>query len=820
MLSFFQNKGVDVLEPTWNDINPRLYLNHLMPQYAPHGQDYCHSMIGVNTPRSDGPAKASGTMTYASDVIIPGMMYGVCLRSPYPHAEIVSMDTSEAEAMGAVCLTYDDIDPVIVYNERSVSTPSGTYRDRTILPNKCRHVGEAIAAVAADTEELAFKALRAIKVEYKELPAVYEPEEALKDDAPQLYDHIYFDTEEIKVKNNIGVVRNIYEGDVEGAMKRADRVFEQDFNLRRIYHAQMETKCAAAKPEVDGSLTVWGTIQSIHGARQLIAHALQMPLCKVNVKKLPFGGAFGSSIQVNSVIPICAALAKKAKRPVKITSSREEDFYSHNKYPSKFHVRMGVTNDGELIAGHVKALIDFGAHQIQPLPFMGCTSGWFASLYKYAGNIAFEGTAVYTNKTPCCAMQGYGNPQINFAIESMVDMICDEMGFDPIEFRLKNMRSIGDEFWAQGPTIRSIIKSSGTEEGLIDGSKKIGFANRGKPEEKTGRYRRGIGVARGFHCSGTGGPKEGEVIDYSFATVKINEDGSVDLVTPVTDHGGGTWDALRKIVAEVLSVPLDMVGLSPADTMNTGYDVCTHATRGVFCGGGAARNSAIKVREKLLEYAGRMMDENVQDLETVMDPVEHQGRVQVKDYPTKSMTYNEIARKAWIMSWGTLVHSESYRQKNAPPCFTIHFCECEVDTYTGVVTFPKVVIYGDCGTAFNPDLVKGQLIGSWNRGYGYTMYETCETNEETGHLFNKGLMVDYKTPTACEMPSIPQMDVNLCHVYEPTGPFGAKGIGEAALASVQACIANAIYNAIGVRFTELPITPERVLAAIKEKEGK
>ena len=254
--------------------------------------------------------------------------------------------------------------------------------------------------------------------------------------------------------------------------------------------------------------------------------------------------------------------------------------------------------------------------------------------------------------------------------------------------------------------------------------------------------------------------------------------------------------------------------------MNTGYDVCTHATRGVFCGGGAARNSAIKVREKLLEYAGRMMDENVQDLETVMDPVEHQGRVQVKDYPTKSMTYNEIARKAWIMSWGTLVHSESYRQKNAPPCFTIHFCECEVDTYTGIVTFPKVVIYGDCGTAFNPDLVKGQLVGSWNRGYGYTMYETCETNEETGHLFNKGLMVDYKTPTACEMPSIPEMDVNLCHVYEPCGPFGAKGIGEAALASVQACIANAIYNAIGVRFTELPITPERVLAAIKEKEGK
>ena len=794
-----------------------MYLNHLDPKNAPHGEEYCHSMIGVNTPRSDGAAKVSGTMQYASDLIIPGMLYGAVLRSPYPHAEILSIDTSEAEALGAVCLTYKDIDPV-VYNERSVSTPSGTYRDRTILPNKARHVGEPIAAVAAETEELAYKAVKALKVEYKVLPAVFEPEDALKDDAPQLYDTIYLDEQEIKVKNNIGVVRNIYEGDVEAGLAKADRIFERDFSLGRIYHAQLETKCAVAKPEIDGSLTVWGTCQSIHGCRQLLAYALQMPLTKINVKKLPFGGAFGSSIQVNTVIPICAAIAMKAGRPVKLTSSREEDFYSHQKYPSKYHVRFGVTNDGVITAGHVKALVDFGAHQVQPLPFMGCTSGWFASLYKYQGNIAFEGTAVYTNKTPCCAMQGYGNPQINFAIESMIDIICDEMGFDPIDFRLKNYRGPGDEFWGQGPTIRSIIKSSGVEESLVEGRKVFHFDDRKTPAEKTGTKRRGKGVARGFHCSGTGGPKEGEVIDYSFATVKINEDGSVDVLSPVTDHGGGTWDALRKIVAEVLQVPYDMVGLSPADTMNTGYDVCTHATRGVYCGGAAAKNAAMKVREKLFEYAGRMMDENPGDLEVVMDPVAHQGRVQVKNYPAKSMTINEIARKAWIMSWGTLSYSDSYRQKNCPPCFTTHFVEVEVDTETGVITFPHVLIYGDCGVAMNPDLVKGQLVGSFNRGLGYTVYEYLPTDEKTGHLKNMGLLVDYKTPSLYEMPLVEDMQVELCHTYEPTGPFGAKGIGEAALASVQAAISNAIYNAIGIRFYELPITPEVVLAALKKKK--
>ena len=271
-----------------------MYLNHLDPKNAPHGEDYCRSMIGVNTPRSDGAAKASGTMQYASDLNIPGMLYAAVLRSPYPHAEILSIDTSAAEAMGAVCLTPRDIKP-IVYNERSVSTPAGTYRDRTILPlKKARHVGEPIAAVAAETEELAFQAMHALKVEYRVLPAVYEPEEAMKDGAPQLYDTIYLDEQEIKVKNNIGVIRNIYEGDLEAGFARADRIVERDFSLGRIYHCQMETKCAVVKPEIDGSITVWGTVQSIHGCRQLLAYTLQMPLCKVNVKKIPFGGAFGS----------------------------------------------------------------------------------------------------------------------------------------------------------------------------------------------------------------------------------------------------------------------------------------------------------------------------------------------------------------------------------------------------------------------------------------------------------------------------------------------------------------------------------------------
>lgn len=775
------------------------------------------SVIGQNTPRGDGYAKVTGTMQYPSDIIIPGMLYGAVLRSPHPHAEIVSIDTSAAEAMGAVCLTYDDINPVI-YNERSVSVPASTYRDRTVLPQKARHVGEPIAAVAAETEELAYKALAALKVEYKILPAVFEPEEAMKDGAPQLYEEIYLNETKLAVHNNVGVVRNIDEGDCDAGFARADRIFERDFELGRIYHAQLETKGSVCKPEPDGSLSVWATTQSIHGTRQLLGRILKLPLSKVNVKKLAFGGAFGSSIQVNTVVPICACIAMKARRAVRMCSAREEDFYSHNKYPSKFHVKIGVTKDGLITAAEVRALVDFGAHQVQPLPYMGCVAGWFASLYRYEGNIRFQGIAVYTNKTPCCAMQGYGNPQINFAIESMIDIISHEMGFSPIDFRLKNYRGVGDEFWGQGPTIRSIIKSCGVEESLVEGRKAFRFDERADPFQKTGVKRRGVGVARGFHCSGTGGPKDGEVIDYSSCMVKINEDGSVDLVTPVTDHGGGTLDALRKIVSESLQVPYDLVGLSPAETMNTGYDVCTHATRGVYCGGGAVCHVCLKVKEKLLEMGARYLVENAQDLEVVLDPEVHQGRVQVKGYPQKSVTVGVLAKHAQIMNWGTIAYTDSYRQKNCPPCFTTHFVEVEVDTETGVITLPRALMYADCGVAMNPDLVKGQLIGAFNRGFGYTTMEALPTDPETGALRNNGLLIDYKTPASAEMPLAGNIRVELCHTYEPTGPFGAKGIGEAALASAQAAISNAIYNAVGIRFYKLPITPEVMLAALKAKE--
>ncbi|MBQ3551870.1 MAG: xanthine dehydrogenase family protein molybdopterin-binding subunit [Clostridia bacterium] len=775
-------------------------------------------VVGTDTPRMDGYAKVTGKQEYSSDISYPDMMWAVVIRSPFPHAEIVSIDTSEAEAFGAVVLTSKDTNPYL-YNERSVSVPNATFRDRRLLPtDKVRHYGEPVMALAHDTEALAHKAARLVKIVYRELPYVLDAEEAMKDGAPQLFDKIYLGDEEVLVHNNKGVIRNIDEGNVDKGFAEADHIYEAHYVLDRIYHNQLETKSAVCKPEPDGSMTVWCTTQSIHGTRSLIAKLLDLPFSKVNIKKVTLGGGFGSSIQMNTVIPICAALAKKSGRPVKLLSSREEDFYSHHKYPTTFDIKLGVTSDMMITAAEVKALVDFGSHQIQPLAYIGCTAGWFASLYKYGSNIRFNGTAVYTNKVPCCAMQGYGNPQINFAIESMIDDICNEHGWDPIEFRLKNYRTVGDEFWGQGPTIRSIIKTSGVKESLIEGGELFNWKERKPHTEKTGRYRKGIGVARGFHTSGTGGPKEGEVIDYSSAYIKINEDGSVDVVSPVMDHGGGTWDALAKICADVLQVPLNKVGMSPTDTRTTGFDICTHATRGVYCGGAAVEHVALKVREKLLEVAGRIMNEDPKRLSIYRDDELGQGVVYLIGFPDKRMTIEQIAFHAKNYSWGTIAYADSYRQKNCPPCFVTHFVEVEVDTLTGDINMTKALMYGDCGTAINPKLLEGQLIGSFNRGLGYTLYEHIDYDNKTGQLKNRAMMVDYKTPTFCEMPYVKDCMVRVCDVYEPTGPFGAKGIGEAALASVAASIGNAIYNAVGIRFTSIPITPEKMLKALKEKE--
>jgi xanthine dehydrogenase molybdenum-binding subunit len=775
-------------------------------------------ILGKATSRKDGVARVTGQERYTPDVRLPRMLHGRVLSSPYAHARIKHIDVSKAEALGAVVITWDDV-PHVRYNERIITIPKVLHKDHYVLADKVRRMGEAVAAVAAETEALAEKAVRAIQVAYEVLPVLTDPLEAMQPGAEPIYDTVMWGEREVKIENNVACERKVNEGDVERAFAEADVIVAGSFKTPKIYHAQMETKSVVCRPEPDGGLTVWPTTQSIHNVRILLGQIFDLPLSKVNVKRVPVGGTFGSSIQMNPPVPICAALALKARRPVKLTLTREEDVHDHSRYGTQIDLKLAARQDGTLTGAEMHVIADIGAHNIQAYSFLGVCVGWLVSLYKLP-NVRYKGTAVYTNKVISCAMQGFGNPQVTFAAESLLDELAEKLGMDPVELRLKNYVGLGDTFWGQGPLVRSIVQSDGVPQLLREGAERIDWERRNPPPSpprvrggsKGGRYRRGIGMARGFHTSSAGAPQPGDVIDFSGALVKINVDGSVDVVTALMDHGGGTLEALAKLVAETLGVPLDKVNLAPAETCSTVYDCVTHATRGVYAGGGAAVKAAEKVRQELLETAARYLNVMPEALALRLDEELGQGVVYAPAIPERQMTLGEIATRCWTESWKTIAGVVSHRPVHCPPAYVSVFLEVEVDTWTGQVRTLRAVMGSDCGTVINPDMAAGQLEGGLNKGAGLALYENNEWDPD-GQIAGGGYWIDAKTPAIQESPCLDGLSVHFADTYEPSGPHGAKGIGEAATNPVAAAYANAIYNALGVRFYELPITPEKILEA-------
>ena len=776
-----------------------------------------YSVLGKDTQRKDGLAKVTGAEKFASDLSLPGMLHVRILKSEHPHAVVKRIDAAEAEKMGAIMLTPDDA-PDVRFCPRLVSTPDATYKDWRVLTRKPVYVGEAIAAVAAETEELAQRALEAIRVEYEPLQAYFTVEDAYRDGSTQIHEDILLSDSALKVQNNVACTLDLREGDVEAAFKESDVVLERTFRTNRRYHVQLETKAVLVKPDINGGVTVWSTTQTLHNSRLLLHEVFGLPMGKIRVMKTPLGGSFGSSIQVNTVTLIAVAMALKTRRPVKIHFTREEDIHDHCSYSMIFKLKLGAMRDGHLVGGHMDAWLDLGSHQIQAYPLLGCMAGWWVSLYKLKAK-SYSGKAVYTNKTPSCAFRGYGNPQVSWMVETMMDELADKLGVDPLDFRLMNYVGKGDLFWGQGPTVKSIIQSCGVEEILRRGAEKIDWYNRPDAGSQTGRYRRGIGMGRGYHTSSAGAPVPGTVIDFSGAFLKLNEDGTLDYVTALMDHGGGTLEAHAKIIAEELCIPLENVNVIDADTSTTVYDVCTHASRGIYSGGGAALKVTKQVKEKLRAFAARMLDAEASALKFRCDEVRGQGVIYAEGVEGREVTFKEIAYNARHKNWGTVSAVDSYRQPACPPHFTGYFIEVEVDTWTGKVRPLRVVAGADIGTVINPKLAAGQVHGGLAMGWSMATMEDLPMDTATGELANRGMITDYKIPYAMDMPPLDDFEVFFTDTYEPTGPFGAKGIGEGALNPVAGAVANAIQNAIGIRFYELPLTKERILEALGKKEA-
>lgn len=746
--------------------------------------------VGRSIPRIDAVEKVTGEAVFTTDLEFPGMLYAKVLRSPYPHARIVSIDVSEAKKLPGVAAvaTWENTTNVMYNSSCSEANPPAVpVEDEQIFNRELRYVGDEVAAVAAVNEETALAALKLIRVEYEELPSVYDPLEAMKPDAPAVH--------ECFLGNNIAGMAKFPMGDIDQGFTESDIVIEEQYKLPVVKHCQLETQSAVASYTSAGKLTVWSTTQSPHPLRGLLARLFRLPASGVRVLNPPYiGGGFGSHVGTSAKAePIAAALAIMTKKPVKLVYDRKEDFIaSPTRHSGYITVKLGADRDGRLKALYLKAVLNTGAYACAGPDVTAVLGVTNISIYQIP-NVLYDGLCVYTNTTTAGAMRGFGNPQGNFAVESTMDIMAKTLGMDAVEFRLKNVMTPYAPWLPPYP-----CATVGLAECIQRGAQQIGWERRGGKKAGSKPYKvRGIGMAAGTHLSNSWP----FAVELDNAYLAIQEDGSAQLAAGVPDMGQGIATTLSQVAAASLGIGVDQVHIVFGDTQSTPYDIGSHASRTLYSAGTAVNAAGKDAREKLFAF----LAEQLKVPEDSLDMKEGQITVNGEE----NMTLKEAAHllhrnNRQIVGLGQTVPF------NAPP-WHAHFAEVEVDTRTGQVTVLRVVAAHDVGRAINPDIVEGQIQGSVLQGIGYALSEQIlydSHGKQVQDSFHK-----YYLPTIMETPEI---ETILVETNEPSGPFGAKGVGECGLVPTAAAIASAVENAVGIRFHEIPMTEERVLNALRE----
>ncbi len=758
---------------------------------------YKMSVVGKNVRKLDSVEKVTGTANFTTDVELPGMLFGRTLRSPYPHARIVNIDTTAAEKLEGVkaVISYKNTSRVL-FNTAATSTftlpPMMPVLDQYIFDSVVRYVGDEVAAVAAVTEEIAERALSLIKVEYEILPAVFDPLEALKDEAPALHG-------ECEAGKNIPAEKiHLEMGDVEKGFAEADFVFEHTFKVPVQKQTQMETQAAVAQVTKDGKITVYSTTQTPHPSRRILASIFEIPYSKVRVLNPPYvGGGFGVRIGLSAKAePIAVALALQAKKPVKVVYTRTEDFIaSDTRHPGYITVKTGVKKDGTLVSRKMHAILNSGAYCTWSGETPGVLGAMGLSMYR-CENQMYDGHSVYTNTTPTGAMRGFGNPQAMFAIDSQMDIIAEELGIDALELRIKNMMRPGDKW-----VLPYQCQSTGLEECIKNGAEEIGWNQKGS-FDNSGRFKRGIGVAVGTHVSNAW-PFCG---DYSNAYLTMQQDGSVNLAAGVPDLGTGTATTLAQMAAEVLGISFEKVSVTFGDTESTPFDIGSHASRTCYASGAAVVAAANEMKAQIFEYASKL-------LETYSDKIDiEEDHVYSTERPEQRISLFQVAERAHLAGIQFIGVGKVIPQ-NAPP-YMAHFADVEVDTHTGQISVIKMVGVHDVGRAIHPQICEGQIEGGIVQGIGYALSEEViydKNGKQVNNNFHK-----YMIPTSMDVPEIKAI---LVESNDPSHPFGVKGVGETGLVPTAAAIANAVYNATGVRMHEIPITAERMFKAIVKNKN-
>jgi 4-hydroxybenzoyl-CoA reductase subunit alpha len=769
---------------------------------AERDQERDTSVVGHGVTRYDAPDKVSGRAKYTADIRLPGMIYGKILTSPIPHGIIKRIDVSRARAVPGVLAVITGADVPDAY----YGVSPARHDEQILAKSRVRYVGDEVAAVAAVDEETAERALTLIEVEYERLPAVFDPDEALKPDSPRIH------PENPRYAGNVNTKVEWHFGDVERGFAEADHVREQRFTGNRTYQAPIEPHAALARWEHHGQrLTLWSSTQTPHYVHRMISLTLGIPMGAIRVIKPAVGGGFGVKAETTS-LDFCAVIfARMTGRPVMMEYSREEMFvHFRGRHKQHMDLKVGVKRDGTITAVQFRSVLDGGAYTSYGVITAYYAGSMLPTLYKIP-NYRYDGIRAYTNLPASGAFRGHGVPQPRFAFESMIDMIAEDLGLDPIEIRLRNAMTPGTR------TCNALDIASCEFTATLEKARE-----HSRWREKKGKLPRGrgIGVGCGGFVSGAGYPIYRSEFPHSNAMIRVHEDGTgVSLHIAAAEIGQGSDTVLVQIAAEELGIPYERVWLVDCDTVLSPLDLGSYSSRVTLMGGNAVRKAAASVKAQLFDAASRVLGCDAQAL------VAREGRIFVREHPAIGLDWAEAARLSFSRS-GPVVGVGCYE----PPkhlggefkggtvgtspaySFSTAICEVSVDLETGYVTVDSFTDFSDAGTVINPVTLHGQVEGAIIMGLGETLIEDTVFDAD-GRMKNPNLH-DYLVPTICETPAIHTAAVES---YEPRGPFGAKEIGEGSLVPVLGAIANAVYDACGVRVTELPITPEKILKGLEER---
>ena len=761
--------------------------------------------VGKSAPQIEAQEKVCGSAQFIADLYRPNMLFGAVLQSPHAHARILNYDLSQALAMTGVrgIVTGDDI-------QQNWRMGAFIKDEHALAKGKVRYVGEPVAAVAADTEAIARAAAAAINVTYEELPAALSPEAALSPGAAVIHEEAaeYLKVFEAGTQDNLCSRTSFREGDIERGWRDSDLIFEARYQTQPQAHVSLEPCGALAEMDANGRVTLWSANQSVFRVQANVSESLGMPMSRLRCLTPRIGAGFGNKMEPH-IQPITVLLAMKAKRPVKLILSREQDFEMvRARHPFEIRIKTGVKRDGTLIAREVEVLLDGGAFADDSPGVLGYALLMSCGPYRIP-HAYCHGRLAYTNKIRFGAFRGFGVPQVTFAGETQIDEIADALGLDPIEFRLKNLKREGD-CWLGGQPIAS--------NGLADCLDKVRKASGWNGERRlpeAGESRRALGVSCSAHISG---------LLSTGAIVRLLEDGTVLLNTGSVDIGQGSNTVLSQICAEALSIPLDRVSIASPDTDGSPYNWGTTASRVTYMTGTSVVGAAAEVERKIKDHAAEILECAPADLELIPG-----GLVAVKGIPQRHVSFAAVSGRAHWAAGGPIIgsHSWVFDQKTVDPkrasvvglpfpqigafVFNATVADVEIDETTGKCRVGRAWSACDVGRAINPQMVEGQIEGAFVQGLGFALFEEMVWN---GAQIANPTLMDYKIPTFMEAPS--ELHAIIVESNDPRGPYGAKSVGEIGINSVAAAITNAVNASLGVRLRRLPLTPQRVLEAMLE----